>query len=56
MLIQCWANVVDGGPALKQHWVKCIVYSGSLAAAKYRIKAMMVTVVTAGFYAALAQD
>ena len=21
MLYQCWASVVDGGPALEQHWV-----------------------------------
>ena len=21
MLFRCWANVADGGPTLKQHWV-----------------------------------
>ena len=25
MLFYCWASVVDGGPALKQHWsVPCV--------------------------------
>ena len=25
MLVQCWADVVDGGPALVQHWAICPV-------------------------------
>ena len=27
MLVQCWADVVDGGPTLNQHWfnVSCLL-------------------------------
>ena len=29
MLVQCWASVVDGGPALSQHRVNISIFSGS---------------------------
>ena len=30
MLEQCWADVVDGGPTLVQHWVDVLCLSGRL--------------------------
>ena len=29
LLVRCWANVADGGPALDQHWVN-VVFAGSV--------------------------
>ena len=28
MLSCCWANIVDGGPAIKQHWVNDLCFLG----------------------------
>ena len=30
MLEQCWANVVDGGPTLVQHWIDVLCLLGIL--------------------------
>ena len=27
MLVQCWTDVVDGGPTLIQHWFNCLVFA-----------------------------
>ena len=33
MLVQCWASVADGGPALNQHWVNVLCMPGLITQA-----------------------
>ena len=52
MLVYCWATVVDGGPALNQHWVDVSIYLDLMLIHTQRLSRRQAAEQTGGWWAA----